>query len=99
MSPRSTPSPKREEDNRSPREECRDADGSCQRSQTETHDKSLAFLRSLGPEQEEPIDLSMKRTEGQTVADAGSTEEERSTDSEDELLQDTGPPLDLTRKT
>ncbi|XP_034183407.1 uncharacterized protein LOC117605795 [Osmia lignaria lignaria] len=101
VSPRSTPSPKRDEENRSPREECRDADGSCQRSQTETHDKSLAFLRSLGPEQEEPIDLSMKsgRTDGQAVADAGSTEEERSTDSEDELLQDTGPPLDLTRKT
>ena len=65
------------------------------------YDKSLAFLRSLGPEQEEPIDLSMKSgvTDGR-VADAGSTEEERSTDSEDnELLQDTGPPLDLTRKT
>lgn len=66
------------------------------------YDKSLAFLRSLGPEQEEPMDLSMKdvRMDGQE-ADAGSTEEEeRSTDSEDnDVSQDTGPPLDLTRKT
>lgn len=69
----------------------------------EAYDKSIAFLRSLGPEQDEPIDLSMKagRTDGQEVDAAGSTEEERSTDSEDneQLLQETGPPLDLTRKT
>jgi len=51
------------------------------------------------------MDLSMKdtRTDGQE-AEAGSVEEdddeERSSDSEtNELLQDTGPPLDLTRKT
>ncbi|OAD62878.1 Knirps-related protein [Eufriesea mexicana] len=102
VSPRSTPSPKRDDDNRSARDECREADRGCQRSQMEAYDKSLAFLRSLGPEQEEPIDLSTKagRTEGQEVEATGSTEEERSTDSEDnELLQDTGPPLDLTRKT
>ncbi|CAK9802087.1 Protein embryonic gonad [Anthophora quadrimaculata] len=102
VSPRSTPSPKRDDDNRSNRDECRDTDSGCQRSQMEAYDKSLAFLRSLGPEQEEPIDLSMKagRTDGQEADAAGSTEEERSTDSEDnELLQDTGPPLDLTRKT
>ncbi|XP_012239550.1 nuclear hormone receptor family member nhr-25-like isoform X1 [Bombus vosnesenskii] len=103
VSPRSTPSPKRDDDNRSARDECREVDGGCQRSQIEAYDKSLAFLRSLGPEQEEPIDLSMKagKMDGQEVdATGGSTEEERSTDSEDnELLQDTGPPLDLTRKT
>ncbi|XP_068967857.1 nuclear receptor subfamily 1 group D member 2-like [Bombus flavifrons] len=102
VSPRSTPSPKRDDDNRSARDECREVDGGCQRSQIEAYDKSLAFLRSLGPEQEEPIDLSMKagKMDGQEVDAAGSTEEERSTDSEDnELLQDTGPPLDLTRKT
>ncbi|XP_076685321.1 uncharacterized protein LOC143377658 [Andrena cerasifolii] len=102
VSPRSTPSPKREDETRISRDECRVADVACQRTQMEAvYDKSLAFLRSLGPEQEEPIDLSMKSgvTDGQE-ADAGSTEEERSTDSEDnELLQDTGPPLDLTRKT
>lgn len=68
------------------------------------YDKSLAFLRSLGPEQEEPMDLSMKDTQtDEQEADVGSMEEEeeRSSDSEDnELLQDnTGPPLDLTRKT
>lgn len=49
------------------------------------------------------MDLSMKdvRTDGQKADAAGSTEEEdKSSDSEDnELLQDTGPPLDLTRKT
>ncbi|XP_050600611.1 nuclear hormone receptor family member nhr-25-like [Bombus affinis] len=102
VSPRSTPSPKRDDDNRSARDECREVDGGCQRSQIEAYDKSLAFLRSLGPEQEEPIDLSMKagKMDGQEVDATGSTEEERSTDSEDnELLQDTGPPLDLTRKT
>ncbi|XP_003698111.1 uncharacterized protein LOC100868182 isoform X2 [Apis florea] len=103
VSPRSTPSPKRDDDNRSTRDECREVGGGCQRSQMEAYDKSIAFLRSLGPEQDEPIDLSMKagRTDGQEVVDAaGSTEEERSTDSEDnELLQETGPPLDLTRKT
>ncbi|CAL7943373.1 unnamed protein product [Xylocopa violacea] len=102
VSPRSTPSPKRDDENRTARDECRDADGGCQRSQVEAYDKSIAFLRSLGPEQDEPIDLSMKagRTDGREVDAAGSTEEERSTDSEDnELLQDTGPPLDLTRKT
>ncbi|CAD1469068.1 unnamed protein product [Heterotrigona itama] len=107
VSPRSTPSPKRDDDNGSGnRDECRGADGSCQKNQIEAYDKSLAFLRSLGPEQEEPIDLSMKagtKVDGQEGTDAtggGSTEEERSTDSEDnELLQDTGPPLDLTRKT
>lgn len=50
------------------------------------------------------MDLSMKetRTDGQEV-DAGSLaeeEEDRSSGSEEtELLQDTGPPLDLTRKT
>ncbi|XP_076246887.1 uncharacterized protein LOC143186914 isoform X2 [Calliopsis andreniformis] len=103
VSPRSTPSPKREDENRNSRNECRDGDGGCQRTQMEAvYDKSLAFLRSLGPEQEEPIDLSMKSgptlVDGQE-ADPGSTEEERSTDSEDNELQDTGPPLDLTRKT
>lgn len=104
VSPRSTPSPKRDDDNRSTRDECREVGGGgCQRSQMEAYDKSIAFLRSLGPEQDEPIDLSMKagRTDGQEVDAAGSTEEERSTDSEDneQLLQETGPPLDLTRKT
>ncbi|KAF3429074.1 hypothetical protein E2986_01908 [Frieseomelitta varia] len=108
VSPRSTPSPKRDDDNGSGnRDECRGADGSCgQKNQIEAYDKSLAFLRSLGPEQEEPIDLSMKPgtkldgLEGTDATGGGSTEEERSTDSEDnELLQDTGPPLDLTRKT
>ncbi|XP_016770073.1 uncharacterized protein LOC724640 isoform X2 [Apis mellifera] len=104
VSPRSTPSPKRDDDNRSTRDECREVgSGVCQRSQMEAYDKSIAFLRSLGPEQDEPIDLSMKagRTDGQEVDAAGSTEEERSTDSEDneQLLQETGPPLDLTRKT
>ncbi|XP_053979587.1 uncharacterized protein LOC128876862 isoform X1 [Hylaeus volcanicus] len=101
VSPRSTPSPKRDEDNRNSQDGCVDGDGGCQRTQVEAaYDKSLAFLRSLGPEQNEPIDLSMKSgpTEVQEV-NAASTEEERSTDSEDELLQDTGPPLDLTRKT
>lgn len=102
VSPRSTPSPKRDDENRNSRDECKDGEVVCQRAQMEAvYDKSLAFLRSLGPEQEEPIDLSMKggKTDSQEV-DAGSTEEERSTDSEDnELLQDTGPPLDLTRKT
>lgn len=50
------------------------------------------------------MDLSMKdtQTDGQEV-DAGSLEEEEETKSsnseENELLQDTGPPLDLTRKT
>ncbi|XP_076281237.1 uncharacterized protein LOC143209466 isoform X2 [Lasioglossum baleicum] len=101
VSPRSTPSPKKDEENRSSRDECKD-DGACQRSQMEVaNDKSLAFLRSLGPEQDEPIDLSMKPglTEEKEV-DNASSEEERSSDSEDnELLQDTGPPLDLTRKT
>ncbi|XP_033320999.1 uncharacterized protein LOC117217478 isoform X1 [Megalopta genalis] len=100
VSPRSTPSPKKDEENRSGRDECKDDEG-CQRSQMEVaYDKTLAFLRSLGPEQDEPIDLSTKgdpaKKEG---VDAASSEEERSMDSEDnELLQDTGPPLDLTRK-
>ncbi|XP_043260437.1 nuclear hormone receptor family member nhr-48-like [Colletes gigas] len=102
VSPRSTPSPKRDDENRNSRDGCADGNVGCQRTQMEaTYDKSLAFLRSLGPEQDEPIDLSMKsgRTDGRE-ADAATTEEERSTDSEDnELLQDTGPPLDLTRKT
>lgn len=50
------------------------------------------------------MDLSMKDTQTDVLEmDAGSIEEEeeeKSSDSEDnELLQDTGPPLDLTRKT
>ncbi|XP_020279771.1 uncharacterized protein LOC109852742 isoform X2 [Pseudomyrmex gracilis] len=109
VSPRSTPSPtKRSEENR----ECREIDRDvaerdrCPRggSIEVAYDKSVAFLRSLGPVQEEPMDLSMKetRTDGQEV-DAGSLaeeEEDRSSGSEEtELLQDTGPPLDLTRKT
>lgn len=103
VTPRSTPSPKRSEESR----ECREVDTAergCPRAGSieVTYDKSLAFLRSLGPEQEEPMDLSMKdvQTDG-PEADAASTEEEnKSSDSEDnELLQDTGPPLDLTRKT
>ncbi|KAG7200351.1 hypothetical protein KM043_017808 [Ampulex compressa] len=102
VSPRSTPSPKRLEENREAQEDRGSADRACQRRSTDLgYDKSLAFLRSLGPEQEEPIDLSMKtgRMDEQDV-EAGSTEEERSTDSEEnELLRDTGPPLDLTRKT
>ncbi|XP_032681840.1 hormone receptor 4-like [Odontomachus brunneus] len=105
VTPRSTPSPKRSEESRECREVGRETvERGCPRAGSieVTYDKSLAFLRSLGPEQEEPMDLSMKdvRTDGQE-ADAGSTEEEdKSSDSEDnELLQDTGPPLDLTRKT
>ncbi|XP_015431408.1 PREDICTED: uncharacterized protein LOC107187756 [Dufourea novaeangliae] len=100
VSPRSTPSPKREEDTRNAREDCKDQ-GGCQRAQVEVaYDKSLAFLRSLGPEQDQPIDLSMKAgLKEEKEVDPGSTEEERSTDSEDNELQDTGPPLDLTRKT
>lgn len=110
VSPRSTPSPtKRNEENQEYREIDRDAgqrDRCLRRGSTEiAYDKSLAFLRSLGPEQEEPMDLSMKdtQTDGHEM-DAGSMEEEEeeksASDSEDnELLQDTGPPLDLTRKT
>lgn len=109
ISPRSTPSPtKRNEENQECREIDRDAgqrDRCLRRGSTEiAYDKSLAFLRSLGPEQEEPMDLSMKdtQTDGHEM-DGGSIEEEeeeKSSDSEDnELLQDTGPPLDLTRKT
>lgn len=106
ISPRSTPSPtKRSEENR----ECREIDREtaerdrCPRAgSTEVaYDKNLTFLRSLGPEQDEPMDLSMKDTDGQEV-DAGSMEEEEeksSNSEENELLQDTGPPLDLTRKT
>ncbi|KAL0124567.1 hypothetical protein PUN28_006423 [Cardiocondyla obscurior] len=109
VSPRSTPSPtKRSEENR----ECREIDreiGERDRrpragSIEVAYDKNLTFLRSLGPEQEEPMDLSMKdiRTDGQEM-DAGSVEEdeeEKSSNSEEnELQQETGPPLDLTRKT
>lgn len=106
VTPRSTPSPKRSEENRDCREIGREvAERGCPRagSMEVAYDKSLAFLQSLGPEQEEPMDLSMKdssRTDGQEVETGSTEEEERSTDSEDnELLQDTGPPLDLTRKT
>lgn len=102
VSSRSTPSPKKNEDNRDCREIDHDADRESQKGSMEVaYDKSLAFFRSLGPEQEEPMNLSMKdvQTDGQE-ADTASTDEEKSTDSEDnELLQDTGPPLDLTRKT
>lgn len=108
VSPRSTPSPtKRSEENR----ECREVDREtgerdrCPKvgSIEVAYDKNLTFLRSLGPEQEEPMDLSMKdtQTDGQEV-DAGSMEEEeeeKSSNSEENEQQDTGPPLDLTRKT
>ncbi|XP_012531948.1 uncharacterized protein LOC105834194 [Monomorium pharaonis] len=109
VSPRSTPSPtKRSEENR----ECREIDRDtaerdrCPRANSieVAYDKNLTFLRSLGPEQDEPMDLSMKdtQTDGGQEMDAGSLaeEEEKSSNSEEnELLQDTGPPLDLTRKT
>jgi nuclear receptor subfamily 0 group A len=111
VSPRTTPSPtKRSEEARECREVSREANAERDRCPRRgsielSYDKSVAFLRSLGPVQEEPMDLSMKdtRTDGQE-AEAGSVEEdddeERSSDSEtNELLQDTGPPLDLTRKT
>lgn len=112
VSPRTTPSPtKRSEEARECREVSREANAEqrdrCPRrgSIEVAYDKSVAFLRSLGPVQEEPMDLSMKdmQTDGQE-ADAASVEEdedeERSSESEgNELLQDTGPPLDLTRKT
>ncbi|XP_031830450.1 uncharacterized protein LOC116426100 isoform X2 [Nomia melanderi] len=103
VSARSTPSSKRDDENRSNnREECKN-DETCERSQMEVaHDKSLAFLKSLGPEQDQPIDLSMKAGPTEELeVDTASTEEERSTDSEEDIdvQQDTGPPLDLTRKT
>ncbi|XP_066602798.1 uncharacterized protein [Prorops nasuta] len=104
-SPRSTPSPKRDEEDS--KEIRREREGKINAEKADdTYDKSLALLRSLGPEQEEPIDLSMKNSpEDHRQMDPASTEEEeeeeeRSTDSEsNEILQDTGPPLDLTRKT
>ncbi|XP_043479527.1 hormone receptor 4-like isoform X2 [Leptopilina heterotoma] len=68
-----------------------------------SYDKSIAFLRSLGPEQEEPIDLSLKNhpqdLKTQIIL---KDEEDRSSESEDndmDLDPETGPPLDLTRKT
>ncbi|KAI4486084.1 hypothetical protein M0804_006573 [Polistes exclamans] len=128
ISPRSTPSPTRtrvEDDSRVLRVRsslCEEVDRSSSRpksaDESVIYDKSLAFFRSLGPEQEEPIDLSIKAAVAAAEAiaaatatgttakletretDPGSTEEERSTDNEDnELLHDTVPPLDLTRKT
>ncbi|XP_048505354.1 nuclear receptor subfamily 1 group D member 2-like isoform X2 [Athalia rosae] len=99
VSPRSTPSPKPEEVLRSPPE--LDRAGSC--------DKSIAFLRSLGPEQDAPIDLSMKnatvtggKSTGNSEPEVATSEEEKTSDTEDESKEretETGPPLDLTRKT
>ncbi|XP_023289403.1 zygotic gap protein knirps [Orussus abietinus] len=100
VSPRSSPSPKPEENRLAPGE----IGQRTQRVNQEALDESLAFLRSLGPEQDEPIDLSMKGGE-KTATEAEvprTSEEDRSSESEDnEVLgeAETGPPLDLTRKT
>lgn len=90
VSPRSTPSPKPEDLIKSEVS----VGGSC--------DKSIAFFRSLGPEQEAPIDLSMKSRRGScSEPEIASSEDEKSSDSEEDDVKDTetGPPLDLTRKT
>lgn len=89
LSPRSTPSPKPEELQAAP-----SIAGFCE--------KSVAFLRSLGPEQEAPIDLSMKpRRPSCSELEVGTSEDEKTSDSEEDDVQETetGPPLDLTRKT
>ena len=102
VSPRTTPSLKDEINNES-QDSRHDRDNGDTSKQTEiSYDKSVAFLRSLGPEQEEPIDLSVKNQPKDAEPHPILSEEERYSESEDnemELEPETGPPLDLTRKT
>ena len=126
VSPRSTPSPKRGANNdvdvhhnnslRTSRTDHRNlgTNDTPQQASEVNQDKSLSFLRSLGPEQDEPMDLSAKnatailnsrdRESEQTSSGEELTEgrtEEGCTDDEDNDTSETetGPPLDLTRKT
>lgn len=98
LSPRSTPSPKAAEDLVAGTVSVSVSGGEL------SLDKSVAFLRSLGPEQEAPIDLSMKSGPGSgSEPEAVTSDDDKSTDS-DEAEDDNGgnetvPPLDLTRKT
>ncbi|XP_043284452.1 nuclear receptor subfamily 1 group D member 1-like [Venturia canescens] len=123
VSPRSTPSPKRDShhDGNSlrrlhsdPADDCvRRSNPADQQAPEGSQDKSLAFLRSLGPEQDLPMDLSTKslskaaasRDVDSEVVMSSSDEmpadriEKDCTDGEDEQKTETGPPLDLTTKT
>lgn len=96
VSSRTTPSPKEE-----PNNENQDNNGDNKQLDI-SYDKSIAFLRSLGPEQEEPIDLSVKNHPKIEETNLVLSEEERSSESDDndmDLDPETGPPLDLTLKT
>ncbi|XP_051159175.1 nuclear receptor subfamily 6 group A member 1-like [Leptopilina boulardi] len=113
ISSRTTPSPKHEveeeeeeeeDDDETANNENKDTNNGENNSRQEiSYDKSIAFLRSLGPEQEEPIDLSFKSHQKDIESHhLVLSDEERSSESEDndmELEPETGPPLDLTRKT
>lgn len=97
-SPRSTPSPHRLHEETSATPDNSPGLG----------DKSLAFLRSLGPEQEEPMDLSKKncdvdeREDDLASSDESVDEVDKREDFEvdgDVIPGEVGPPLDLTWKT
>ncbi|KAH0549535.1 nuclear receptor subfamily 1 group D member 2-like [Cotesia glomerata] len=95
VSPRSTPSPK---------------EFLIEKSETSSPpivgDKGLAFLRSLGPEQEEPMDLSRKSSEVKDILDE-SCDSDDSVDEkpviadnlQEKVSTDANPPLDLSWKT
>lgn len=101
ISPRTTPSPTNETHTENQDSNHRDNCDTSRQPEV-SYDKSVAFLRSLGPEQDEPIDLSVKNQPKDAEAYLALSEEERSSGSEDndmELEAETGPPLDLTRRT
>ena len=102
FSPRSTPSSK-DDTNIENQDSIQHKDnGDISRQPEVSYEKSVAFLRSLGPEQDEPIDLSVKNQLKDVNACLVLSEEEKSSGSDDikmELEAETGPPLDLTRKT
>ncbi|KAF7996455.1 hypothetical protein HCN44_002087 [Aphidius gifuensis] len=76
---------------------------------TDINGKSIAYLRSLGPEQDEPMDLSAKSCEindnsignndNENINDIYIEKIEEDIDSNDEIEKEIGPPLDLTWKT
>ncbi|XP_015587016.1 uncharacterized protein LOC107263877 isoform X2 [Cephus cinctus] len=101
VTPRSTPSPKLSEEANP--EKLQNRQDRLGRSVDASYDRSLAFLRSLGPEQEEPMDLSTKKTsdEKKEEVESTDTDDDRSSVAGDNDNQESeaGPPLDLTRKT